>query len=141
MDNDIHEYLEGQNVCVFAIEMNDGAPHAATVHFATTGVASAFVFLTSRAYRKSEPFLAKGSARASVVVGSNEGDMRTFQADGIARALTEDDVALKDAYFKKFPKKAEKYDESSDIFITFTPSWWRFTDWTAPQGKTVRSSV
>ena len=140
MDKDILDYLKSQNVCVIAVEMPDGSPHGATCHFAHAEDPLTLLFLTSSTYRKSEALLAKETVRASVVVGSNEGDMKTFQLDGVVKLLPKGD-ALEETYFMKFPEKREKYKGSHDIFFTFTPTWWRFTDWTQPAGKAVRTST
>ena len=129
-----------QRVGVLAVEMLDGSPHAATVHFAHTEGPLIFIFLTERGYRKSEPLLARKITRASMVLGSNESDMRTLQLDGEARLLGGGDEHLKDAYFAKFPKKKERFQPPNDIFFLFTPRWWRFTDWTRPEGKTIYTS-
>lgn len=136
MNDDILSFIQSQRVGVLAVEMLDGAPHAATVHFATD--ASTFIFETSRNYRKSELLLANGSARASFVVGFSEGaDSKTLQLDGTVRLLGEGDESLKEAYLAKFPEKAAKAADPENIFFALTPTWWRFTDWSRPEGKTV----
>ena len=137
MDKDILEYLKGERTCVLAVEMMDGAPHASTVHFATTEDPFCFIFETDKNYRKSEPLFGRESTRASLVLGTVEGKTETFQLDGIA-ALTEDE-AHKAAYLAKFPEKAEKAKGENVIFFTFTPTWWRFTEWTK-EGKKIRTS-
>ena len=138
MDKDILEYIQNQRVCVIALEMPDGSPHAATVHFAHGEDPLTFVFMTDRKYKKGEALLEKELVRASVVVGTSEEDQKTLQMDGIARKITRGNP-LWEAYFMKFPKKREKYNGPDDLFFSFTPTWWRFTDWTAPEGKTVRT--
>ncbi|MBI5470157.1 pyridoxamine 5'-phosphate oxidase family protein [Candidatus Kaiserbacteria bacterium] len=138
MNQEILAYLKSQRVGVFAIEMLDGSPHAATVHYANTD-GPVFIFETDRVYRKSEPLLARKESRASMVVGSNEGDMKTLQLDGIASMIAEDSPLL-ETYFAKFPEKKAKYAPPKSLFFTFTPTWWRFTDWTKPKGKTIATS-
>lgn len=131
-------YLGSQRICVIAVEMMDGAPHAATVHFAHTNDPVTLIFKTSRTYSKSEPLHGKSETRASVVVGSNEGVMQTLQMDGVAKLIGADDP-LRTAYLAKFPEKAKKEDPDA-IYFSFTPTWWRFTDWTLPEGKTIFTS-
>lgn len=130
-------YVARERVCVFAIEMLDGSPHASTVHFAHAGEAPTFIFLTEKKYRKAEPLFGKPQSRASMVLGFLEGKMQTLQMDGVAEVLKEVDIELRDAYFAKFSEKKLKLDESNNFFFKFTPSWWRFTDWTRPEGKTI----
>lgn len=131
------DYLKDKRVGVLAVEMRDGTPHAATVHFALASEPPVFVFETSRRYRKAEPLL-EGATRASFVVGfSEEPPQKTLQLDGEARLLTEAESALKDAYLAKFPEKAAKAGDPDNVFFLFAPTWWRFTDWADPRGKTV----
>ena len=72
MEQEILEYISSQRVGVIAVEMLDGSPHAATVHFAHTENPLTFIFLTSPTYRKIEPLLKKDSTRASFVLGLEE---------------------------------------------------------------------
>ncbi len=131
MPKEIIDYLETQNICVLAVEMLDGSPHSATLHFANTDK-PIFIFKTSREYRKSEPLFGREKTRASVVVGVDESNMKTLQMDGTAELLKDD--SLKEIYFSKFPGKAAKSD---GVYFIFEPTWWRFTDYTGPTGKTI----
>ncbi|HTR19136.1 MAG TPA: pyridoxamine 5'-phosphate oxidase family protein [Candidatus Paceibacterota bacterium] len=137
MTPEILEYLKGQRVGVFAIEMLDGSPHAATVHFANTDEL-VFIFETEKGYRKTEALVGREISRASMVVGSNESEMKTLQLDGTAQLLA--DEKLKMVYLAKFPKKQGKLHDPNAVMFMFTPTWWRFTDWTAPEGKIVVTS-
>lgn len=138
MHHDIFAFLNTQRVCVFAIEMLDGSPHGSTVHFAHTESPPTFIILTESRYRKAEPLHGRTESRATIVVGFEEGPQsRTLQMDGIARLIGSDSANFRDAYFQKFPNMREKIEEPDDFFFIFTPTWWRFTDWTRPQGKTI----
>ena len=144
MNSEIFDYVNTQRVSVIAVEMPDGSPHAATVHFACQTDPLMFIFQTSPTYRKSEALLQKEDVRASLVIGLQEvedGKEKTFQLDGIARLVTADEGHLKDQYFAKFPEKLVKEAFSDDIFFVFIPSWWRFTDWGKPEGKTIYTST
>lgn len=135
MNTEILEYLRTQKVCVLAVEMPDGSPHAATVHFAFDEKSETFIIMTNPEYRKHEA-LANGATRASLVIGSTESDMRTFQLDGTA--CLSDSPEFLSIYLTLFPKAAHLYKK--DVLFTFVPTWWRFTDWTRPEGKTVYTS-
>ena len=135
------DYLETQRVCALAVEMLDGSPHVATVHFAHNAEPFTFMFETSREYRKSERVLAKGVTRASITVGFTEGDKaRTAQLDGELRLIDDTNSHLLDLYLEKFPEKRVKKVEPTTIFLYFTPTWWRYTDWGRPEGKTILTS-
>lgn len=136
MQQEALDFLKTQRVGVLAIKMPDGTPHGATLHFANREDPLTFIFLTTPTYRKVEP-LRKGESAASFVVGTSEEVMKTLQMDGIARL--DDTEELRNVYFTKFPDKLGKHPE--DVFFTFTPTWWRYTDWTKPTGKTIVASA
>ncbi len=134
------EYIGSQRACAVALEMLDGAPHAATVHFAHVNEPLNFIIQTNPHSRKGEPLLAKTQVRTSLVVGLVEvagGKEKTFQLDGEAQVIEKDDPLVK-VYLDKFPEKAGKWAE--DIFFKVTPKWWRFTDWSKLEGKTILNS-
>lgn len=137
MHKDALAYLETQRVCVFAIEMMDGSPHASTVHFACVGEEPILVFETDKRYRKYEALSGRPVSRASISVGFEEGkSSKTLQMDGAAN-LVEAGDALVQRYLEKFPEKVEKAKGGNVVFFKFTPTWWRFTDWSKPGGKTI----
>ena len=142
MHQSILDFIRAERIAVIAVEMLDGSPHGATVHFAHTENPFTFIFETSRKYRKAEPLLASEKTRASLVIGFVEGaGQKTFQMDGIARVISENEKGFEEAYFKKFPQKGAKEESPDDLFFVFEPTWWRFTDWSGPEGKTVLTST
>lgn len=142
MHQEILDYLKTQRVGVLAVEMLNGSPHAATVHFAHTESPLMFFFETHRDYRKSEPLFGKTSTRASLVIGFDESNQKTLQLDGNVRLLKNDERELFDTvYLTKFPNKKEKSADPKFVPFIFLPSWWRFTDWTRPEGKVIFTST
>ena len=134
---EVLKFLDTQRVCVFAIEMPDGSPHASTVHFASLGTEPIFMFETSRRYRKAEALFYRLQSRASLAAGFEEGsNSKTLQVDGVAELVTNNDPLMSD-YLKKFPEKVKKLEDPNIIFFKFIPTWWQFTDWSRPEGKTV----
>lgn len=141
MKPEIFEYIQSQRVGVLAVEMPDGSPHAATVHFAHVKEPLVFFFETFRASRKAEPFLQKGAVRASFVIGTDEKAMKTFQIDGTAELVKpEEKENFSAVYLGKFPEKAERSKSPNAAAIKFTPKWWRFSDLSDPQAKVVLTS-
>ena len=141
MDKRIIDFLKTQRTCVLAVEMLDGSPHAATVHFAHTEEPLVFYFETSKLYRKSEPLFARENSRASLVIGTDESIMKTLQLDGTARLIKDEELdQYNKVYQEKFPEKKEKSNDPNFVRFLFTPTWWRFTDWTGPQGKVILTS-
>ena len=135
------EFLNTQRVCVLAVELLDGSPHAATVHFAHTGEKPVLYFETNKEYRKAEPLQKQAETRGSVVVGTDETQMKTLQMDGVLRFITETERAQFDeVYLGNFPEKAAKTAAGMFILFSFTPTWWRFTDFKTPTGKLIIDS-
>ena len=123
---------------MLAVEMLDGSPHAATVHFAHSENPFVLFFETYREYRKAQALLGREKSRASFVVGSDESNMKTLQLDGVVEILkSEEKSSFDDVYLGKFPEKSEKAKDPKFICFKFIPRWWRFTDWTTPQGKII----
>ncbi len=132
------EYLKTQKIGVLAVELPDGSPHAATVHFAHIEEPPVFYFETYDDSIKAKALLERPSSRASLVVGSSLADLRTLQVDGVVQLLTDEEKGIfESVYLEKFPEKKEKATETKFLTFKLTPTWWRFTDWTTPEGKTV----
>lgn len=141
MNQDILDYIQTQRICILAVEMMDGSPHAATVHFAHTENPLTFFFETANDTRKNEALSGRETTRASMVIGSDESNMRTLQMDGEVRLLKKEEKELFDEiYLAKFPSKAAKAADPKAVFFLFIPKWWRFTDWTRPEGKIILHS-
>jgi len=136
MNREILDFLKKKRTGVIAVQMLDGSPHAATVHFSHIENPFTIIILTSPSYRKLEP-LRVGATKASFVVGTEEEkNQKTFQLDG--QALLADTAELRQAYFCKFPEKLGKHPE--DVLFVFKPTWWRYTDWSKPEGKIIINS-
>ena len=141
MNQEILDYIKSQRVGVLAVEMLDGSPHGATVHFANTENPVVFFFETYRDYRKAEALYGREITRASFVIGSDENNMKTLQLDGTIQLLKTEEMGIfDDVYLGKFPNKKEKSKDPKFVFFKFIPTWWRFTDWTKPEGKIILTS-
>ena len=141
MTPEVINFIQAQRVAVIALEMMDGSPHAATVHFAFDESTQIFFFETSRAYRKCEPLFGREVSRASIVIGFDQNNMKTLQMDGEVKLITPGKQAhFDEVYYAKFPMKKGKTYGSPAVFFSFTPTWWRYTDWTKPEGKLILSS-
>ena len=141
MNPAVLDYLKTQHIGVLAVEMMDGSPHGATVHFAHSEDPFVFYFETNRQYRKAEALHGRPQSRASFVIGVDESQPKTLQMDGVVRLLTDaEKEAFATIYFTKFPKKEEKSADPSFVAFVFEPTWWRFTDYTLPEGKLIVTS-
>ena len=141
MDQRILAYLKTQRIGVLAVEMPDGSPHAATVHFANSEDPLVFYFETNNHYKKAEALLKKDVSRASLVIGTDENNRKTFQLDGEVRLVKPEEEAIFDkVYVGKFPEKTEKLKDRAFIHVVFTAKWWRYSDFTVPEGKLILTS-
>jgi uncharacterized protein YhbP (UPF0306 family) len=139
MNQEILDFIKSQRIGVLAVEMLDGSPHGATVHFAHQDNPVEFFFLTDREDKKCEPILARGKTRASVVIGFDEATMKTLQLDGEVKIVESEDDKKRcfDAYFGKFPEKKKWMDDKDSVFLSFMPTWWRYTDYKKPKGEKI----
>ncbi len=141
MQTEIIDFIKSKRICVLAVEMLDGSPHASTLHFVLDDKSLTFFFETYNTYRKAKVLLDKKIIRASVVVGFDESEMKTLQLDGEARIIKDTETELFDIiYFEKFSEKKEKSLDPKFVKFLFIPKWWRYTDWTGKEGKVIITS-
>lgn len=142
MPQEVLDYIATQRVGVLAVEMPDGSPHGATVHFAHSTCPIMFWFETNKEYRKTEALVHRPTSRASFVIGFDEIASKTLQLDGVVRLLNSEaeNDTFKTIYLHKFPDKVEKAKDHKFTPFLFTPTWWRYTDWTKLEGKLILSS-
>jgi len=139
MPPEVLEYIKTQRVGVLAVEMLDGSPHGATVHFAHTDEPLVFFFETNREYRKTEALLGRDTSRATFVLGVDEKEPKTLQLDGQVRIIKPEERGTFDqTYFGKFPAKKEK--NKDQVLFVFVPTWWHYTDFTKPKDGRILSS-
>jgi general stress protein 26 len=119
----ILEFLKQHNECVIATSSEHG-PEAATVGFSETPKLELTIGTTSdsRKFRNimREPYVA-------IVVGFS-GNV-TVQYEGIARVLGgEELVERQKLHFKKIPGVKHYKDDPHQIYLSISPTWVRFTD-------------
>lgn len=136
MHDEMIKFLGEERVGVLAVNLLDDSPHGAVMHYSHSNNPLQFLFQTDPKYKKCESLHKNGSSKATLVIGTSEDAMKTFQADGMVYLKSSDD--LENDYYKKFPEKVGAFPEN--IFITFEPEWWRYTDWKTPEGKQILTS-
>ncbi len=141
MQAEILSYLNTQSVGVLALERTDGSPHAAVLHYVYSTTLNALLFETHKDSRKADLLISKNTTRASFVLGTDESTKTILQIDGVVHVLTQEErVIFEQEYIGKFQKKAEKVKDENIICFKFIPTWWRFIDWSSPEGKKVLAS-
>ena len=128
MDKKILAFLHKDRVAVLSVPLEDGAPHAATMHYSFSEEPLTFYFQTSDDTEKVKA-VGRKTVKAAVVIGFSEADWLTLQMRGPVCAMT-DPMELETVYKIHYAKQpqAEKYKGPHSVFLKFTPNWWRFTD-------------
>ena len=143
MPQEILNYIKTQRVCVLAVEMLDGSPHAATVHYSHVENPLRFFIQTSNTTTKAKSLISSGGAgKAAIVIGFSETDWLTLQMRGNIRVISNQkklDGVYK-IHYAKHPD-AKQYKGPNTVFLEFQPNWWRFTDFnTNPEKITENQS-
>lgn len=116
MDQRIVEFLKSNRVAVLA------TPHASAMHFTYDENNSVIHFITTKGSRK-----LMNLDEASVVVGFSEQEWVTVQMDGKIE-MVESTQSIRDLILLKYPEDA-KYMDTDAVFLKFTPTWWRYSDY------------
>ena len=122
MDQKVLDFLAKEKVCVLAVILPDGFPHTATMHFAHQ---DGSIYLSTRSTSKKASNLSSGNIKASITVGISEEEWVTVQMDGQLEKV--EDKPAKSIILAKYPDD-EKHFDATAIFLKFTPTWWRYSD-------------
>lgn len=140
MDNKVVAFLNSHRVSVLGVLQNDSMVHSATLHFAHAENLPHFYVWTEKASRKCQSLLDGSERNASFVVGFDEEEFATFQAEGKVKIAMGDDLENGwTAYGNKFPDRKAGRENPDMVLLQFTPNWWRFTNMKTDP-KTVISS-
>lgn len=131
--------LTKERVCVLSVVLADGSPHNAVVHYSEQAEPLK-IFIQTYPTVKAKAIQEKGgAAKAAIVIGLSEKDFVSLQMRGNIRIVS-DQKELQDIYkihYKKHPE-AEKYKGPKTIFLEFTPTWWRYTDFNTDPETVIR---
>ncbi|MBI5138282.1 MAG: hypothetical protein HZA95_00605 [Candidatus Vogelbacteria bacterium] len=130
MNKTILDLLNKERISVLSLILPNGNSHSATMHFSFTPEAFKFYFQTANSSIKVMGLLSGETTKASLVIGTSEVDWSTFQAHGTIHAISDQaelDKIYKIHYLKQ--PQAEQYKSDPEtMFLEFTPTWWRHTD-------------
>jgi general stress protein 26 len=142
MEEKVLDFLRKHRICSLTTLLIDGSPHAAAVHYSHAKDPLTLYFSTDNTSRKCEALLNGNIVKAAVVVGFSEQEWITLQMNGEIKAVLDKDELAKaqEVHYGKHPKSEKYKNEPETVFLSFTPTWWRYTDYnTIPE--TVLSSV
>lgn len=121
--------LNKERVCALSVVLPDGSPHIAVLHYSQQSD-PVKIFIQTYPTVKTKAIKEKGGrAKAAIVVGLSDQEFITLQMRGEIRIIS-DQKELENihrVHYSKHPD-AEKYRGPDTIFLEFTPSWWRYTD-------------
>ncbi len=130
MDKEIIRILENNTICCLSMARSDGSPHSAVMHYSVKNNPLTLFFSTSKTSRKCQKLASEQTVKASVVIGFLD-DTNTLQIDGNIRQIVDprEITSVSQAHYQKNPGSAEFKDDPDTIFLAFTPTWWRYTDY------------
>ncbi len=139
MDQAVSNFLSKEQVGVLSVTLEDGTIHGATVHYSHTSDPFKIYIQTSKASLKASPFLNGEVGKGAMVIGVSEKDWLTLQVHGSVRAVVDEE--LENVYkivYQKHPE-AEEHKGPKTIFLEFTPTWWKYTDFNTEPPTVINS--
>ena len=121
-------FLRQHRLAVQASVTSTGRPQAAVVGFAVTDQFE-IVFDTLATSRKAQN-LRQNSRLALVIGGSNDGDERTVQYEGIADEPSGEELErLKKVYYAIYPDGPSRLSWPGLIYVRVKPTWIRYSNY------------
>ena len=129
MDKKVIDFITKNRVCVLAVVLSDGTPHTATLHYSEQPEPLRLYFSTTRSSKKFTAFKEAESTQASVVIGFSEEEWLTLQMNGEVRVVPAGRLTdVHQVHYQKHPDAEQYKDSPNTVFLEFTPTWWRYTD-------------
>ncbi len=129
MDQKILNFLSINKIGVVSVQLEDGTIHSATVHYSHADAPLKFYIQTSNNTLKARPFLEGKAGNGAMVIGFSTEEWITCQMHGTIRAVFEPNElqAIYSVHYQKHPE-TEQYRGPKTVFLEFTPTWYRYTD-------------
>ncbi len=135
MDPKIIEFISTQKISALTTMLTDGMPHAAALHYSHRNDPMELYFSTENTSRKAQALLDGKSSKAAVVIGFSEEKWIALQMEGeVVTIMDKEELSrIHSVHYKKHPGSEKYKDDPATIFLKFTPTWFRYTDYnTAP---------
>lgn len=131
MEKKILDFLEKQRVCSLTTLLKDSSPHAAALHYSHKDGPLEIYISTENNSRKCEALLDGKSGKAAFVIGFSEAEFVTLQIDGDVRLVMDKKelVKIHKIHYKKHPDSEKWKNDPATVFLVFTPTWWRYTEY------------
>jgi general stress protein 26 len=131
MDAKVMEFLSKERISSLTTMLPSGMPHSGVLHFSFLQDGDGFklYFSTDSTSKKAEFLSNSKESLASVTIGFSEQEWRTLQMDGIIRVVEGEALKnIKANHYKMHPNSQKFESDPNTIFLEFTPSWFRYTD-------------
>ncbi|TSC88112.1 MAG: hypothetical protein G01um101416_135 [Microgenomates group bacterium Gr01-1014_16] len=127
MNQKILDFIAKERVCVLSICRPEGTCDAAAMHFSHSSDPFVIYIQTENTSRKCRNL----PASASIVIGFNEENMTTLQLEGQIKIISDPSQlpAIHQIHYTKHPHAEQYKSDPATIFMVFTPSWVRYTDY------------
>ncbi len=127
MDPRVLNFIKRHRISCLTTMLTDRQPHSATLHYCFDEKTKTFYFLTEESSRKMQE-LSGGSSKSSLVIGFSEEEWVTLQLEGeIEETFDDERNKAIETFRKKFDNDVSKLKDEN-VFLKFTPSWWRYTE-------------
>lgn len=126
MNTKILKFIKKNRISVLTTLLEDGTPHSASMHFASSNNPLEFVFFTKKISRKCMCLKNNIKSPASLVIGFDESEMVEFQSEGNIRIANVDESSSGVKIFAEKFGSAE-LDSEHQVLI-YEPTWWRYTE-------------
>jgi len=140
MDKKVLDFLGKHRVCTLTTLLEDGSPHSAVMHYSHKNEPLEVYIMTENTSKKVKALLDGKPRKASLVTGFSEEEWITLQMDGEVRAVKDKEELEKihEVHFEKHPEPKKWKDDPATLFLVFTPTWWRYTEY-KPEFVTIES--
>ncbi|MEK7503997.1 MAG: hypothetical protein AAB550_00640 [Patescibacteria group bacterium] len=125
MDQKAINLLKSERVCALSVCLPDGGCHNAAMHFSLNENPLTIYIQTENTSIKCQ----KLPTRASIVIGFSEETMQTLQLDGEIKKIEGDLTEIHKIHYVKNPTAEQYKNDPGTVFLTFTPTWWRYSDY------------
>jgi general stress protein 26 len=129
MDQHVLSFLSNHRVSVLTTLLADGSPHAAALHYSHISDPLTLYFTSKRTSRKMQALVSGNVVKAALVIGMSDEEWKTLQMEGEVKLVSQEEIErIQDIHYRKHPNAQEFKNKPETVFLQFTPTWWRYTD-------------
>jgi uncharacterized protein YhbP (UPF0306 family) len=139
MELAVSNFLKQERLCVLSVLLANGELHGATVHYSAIEEPLRIIIQTSSRTEKAKPFLDGGTGKAAVTIGFDENEWLTLQMRGDVRLIPQEEAEeAARIHFDRHPG-AKVHQRPDTIFLEFTPTSWKYSDYNTSSITIIKS--